>query len=66
MHTASANFQYKDCGYKIDAKWDADANVWIATSDDLPGLVIEADSWRTMLKEIELTAPELIELSAAQ
>jgi len=66
MHTASANFQYKDRGYKIDAKWDADANVWIATSDDLPGLVIEADSWRTMLKEIELTAPELIDLSAIQ
>jgi Domain of unknown function (DUF1902) len=66
MRTTLTNFRYKDRGYKIDAKWDADANVWIATSDDLPGLVIEADSWRTMLKEIELTAPELIELSSTR
>jgi hypothetical protein len=64
MQTASANFRYKDFDYKIDAKWDADAKVWIATSDDLPGLVIEAGTWQTMLKEVELTAPELIEFSA--
>jgi len=35
-----------------------------ATTD--PASLIEADSWQAMLKEIELTAPELIDLSATQ
>jgi hypothetical protein len=63
MRTASTSFRYKDRKYNIQAKWDADANVWIATTDDLPGLVIEARTWQTMLKEIELTAPAFIESS---
>jgi hypothetical protein len=64
MDVASLNFRCKNRNYKIRANWDADANVWIATSRDLPGLVIEAGSWQTMLKEIELVAPDLIELSS--
>jgi hypothetical protein len=28
----------------IKAQWDGEANVWIATSDDVHGLVVEADT----------------------
>jgi hypothetical protein len=47
----------------IQAFWDNDAKVWIATSSDVPGLVIEADSWPSVIQEIELALPDLIELS---
>lgn len=30
--------------YKIDALWDAEAAVWVATSEDVPGLVTEANT----------------------
>lgn len=46
--------------YQIDAQWDDEAHVWIATSADAPGLVIEADSWAKMIEEVRLTLPELL------
>jgi hypothetical protein len=47
----------------IDARWDAEANVWIATSNDVPGLVVEADTWPAMIEEVRLVLPDLLELS---
>jgi Domain of unknown function (DUF1902) len=47
----------------IDARWDGEAHVWIATSADVPGLVIEADTWSAMVEEVKLVLPELLELS---
>ena len=47
----------------IDARWDAEAAVWLATSADLPGLVVEADSWPAMIEEVRLVVPDLLELS---
>ena len=47
----------------IDARWDAEANVWIATSSDIDGLVVEADTWPAMIEEVRLVPPELLELS---
>ena len=47
----------------IDARWDAEASVWIATSNDVPGLVVEADTWPTMIQEVRLVLPDLLELS---
>jgi hypothetical protein len=46
----------------IEARWDGEANVWIATSIDVPGLVVEAESWPTMIEEVRLVLPELMEL----
>ncbi|MHC5825584.1 MAG: DUF1902 domain-containing protein [Nostoc sp.] len=28
--------------FKVEAFWDSDAEVWVAASDDIPGLVTEA------------------------
>jgi hypothetical protein len=47
----------------IQARWDSEAAVWIATSGDVPGLVVEADSWSRMIEEVRLVLPELLELS---
>jgi hypothetical protein len=47
----------------IDARWDAEASVWIATSNDVAGLVVEADTWPAMIEEVRLVLPELLELS---
>jgi hypothetical protein len=37
--------------------------VWLAISDDVPGLVVEAETWTGMIEEVRLTLPELLELS---
>jgi len=47
----------------IQARWDGDASVWIATSSDVPGLIVEADTWPIMIEEVKLVLPELMELS---
>jgi hypothetical protein len=47
----------------IDARFDPEAGVWLATSADLPGLVVEADTWPAMIDEVRLAIPDLLELS---
>jgi hypothetical protein len=47
----------------IQARWDGEASVWIATSDDVPGLVVEADTWPRMIEEVRLILPDLMELT---
>jgi hypothetical protein len=47
----------------IDARWDGEANVWIATSNDVPGLVVEADTWPMMIEEVRLILPELLDVA---
>jgi Domain of unknown function (DUF1902) len=47
----------------IDAGWDAEASVCIATSNDVPGPVVEADTWPAMIEEVRLVLPDLLELS---
>lgn len=46
----------------IKARWDDEARVWIATSDDVHGLVVEADTWAAMIEEARLILPDLLEL----
>ena len=47
----------------INARWDGEAQVWLATSTDVPGLVVEAESWPAMIEEVRLVLPDLLELS---
>jgi hypothetical protein len=47
----------------ITARWDGEAGVWLATSDDVPGLVVEAETWPAMIEEVRLVLPELLEVS---
>jgi len=47
----------------IAARWDSEAAVWIATSEDVPGLVVEAETWPSMIEEVRLVLPDLLELN---
>jgi hypothetical protein len=47
----------------ITARWDDEAGVWLATSTDAPGLVVEAQTWPSMIDEVRLVLPELLTLS---
>ncbi len=47
----------------IDARWNPEAGVWIATSEEVPGLVVEADTWPGMIEEVRLVLPELLDVS---
>ena len=48
---------------RINARWDGEANVWLATSEDVPGLVVEAESWSAMIAETRAVLPELLALN---
>jgi hypothetical protein len=47
----------------IEARWDAEAAVWLATSPEVPGLVVEAPSWTAMIEEVKLILPDFLELA---
>jgi predicted RNase H-like HicB family nuclease len=47
--------------YHVDANWDPDAEVWVATSEDVPGLATEADSIESLTKKLRVMIPELLE-----
>lgn len=49
--------------YKIDMLWDSEAGVWVATSDDIPGLVLESGSFDALLERVRFAAPELLKLN---
>ena len=47
----------------IRLTWDPEARVWIAESDDVPGLVLESDSFDALIERVRFTVPELLELN---
>lgn len=46
--------------YRIDARWDPEAQVWVATSEDVPGLVTEAESIEILTRKLRVMVPELL------
>lgn len=48
----------------VTARWDGEAKVWVATSDDIPGLVTEANSLDLLVQRVLEVAPELMEDNA--
>lgn len=49
--------------YRIDLTWDEEAGVWVATSEDIDGLVLESGSFDALLERVRFAVPELIELN---
>jgi len=49
--------------YIVKLIWDNDAQVWVATSDDIPGLVLESVSFDALLERVRFAVPELFELN---
>lgn len=49
--------------YTIKFSWDEEACVWIATSEDIHGLVLESGSLDALIEKVKYAVPELLELS---
>jgi len=47
--------------YHIQADWDPDAGVWVATSGDVPGLATEAKTIEDLTNRLRIMIPELLE-----
>jgi len=45
----------------IRAEWDSEAGVWVATSDDVPGLSTEADTLEALSAKLDSLVPELLD-----
>jgi hypothetical protein len=48
---------------EIHAQWDDEARVWVATSEDVPGLVTEAPSMNALVDRLKVIIPDLMELN---
>lgn len=49
--------------YVVSMLWDEEASVWVATSDDIPGLVLESGSFDALVERVRFAAPELLNLN---
>lgn len=49
--------------YNVMFHWDPEALVWVATSDDVPGLVLESGSVDALIERVRRAIPELLELN---
>jgi predicted RNase H-like HicB family nuclease len=49
----------------VRATWDPNASVWVATSDDIVGLVTEADTLEALSEKLKIIIPELLELNGS-
>lgn len=47
--------------YVVWAEWDAEADVWVASADDVPGLVAEAQTLEDLNEKLRMLVPELLE-----
>ncbi|MHB9292499.1 hypothetical protein Holit_01597 [Hollandina sp. SP2] len=51
--------------YTITLTWDDEACVWIAESNDIPGLILEAKTVDELIEEAKSASTELLELMDA-
>ncbi len=49
----------------IRAEWDNEALVWVATSDDVPGLATESDTLENLVHKLKIVIPELLEANGS-
>ncbi len=49
--------------YNVQARWDSEGGVWVAESEDDPGLVAEVESPNVLAKKLRVLIPELLELN---
>jgi len=45
----------------VRAEWDEEARVWVATSDDVPGLATEGKTIEKLVEKLKVMIPELLE-----
>jgi predicted RNase H-like HicB family nuclease len=47
--------------YTVQFTWDAEAAVWVAASDDVPGLATRADELDALIDKLKVVIPEALE-----
>ena len=47
--------------YTVHCEWDPMPAVWVATSDDVPGLATGADTLDDLIEKLKVVIPELLE-----
>ena len=47
--------------YTVRAEWDAESSTWVATSEDVPGLVTGADTLEELVEKLRVLVPEMLE-----
>ena len=50
----------------IRASWDDEARVWVAESDDVPGLVLESGSMDALIERLRYAVPEMLALNGTE
>ena len=46
--------------YNVNLVWDDKAEVWVAQSPDVPGLVLESGSFDALIERVRYVAPEIL------
>ena len=46
--------------YHVTAEWDDKAHVWVASSDDVPGLATGAETLEGLIEKLKIVIPELL------
>ncbi len=49
----------------VRAEWDDEARVWVASSDDVPGLATEGDTLEGLVDKLKVMIPELLEANGS-
>ncbi len=45
----------------VRAEWDNETRVWVASSDDVPGLATEEEPLEGLIQKLKVIIPELME-----
>ncbi len=45
----------------VRVEWDEEARVWVATSDDVPGLATEGNNIEKLIEKLKTIIPELLD-----
>lgn len=51
---------------EVRAFWDDEAGVWVAGSEQVPGLATEAETFEQLASKLQRLVPELLELNAPE
>jgi hypothetical protein len=49
--------------FNVQVTWDAEAEMWVADSDEIPGLAAEAPDDKSLWGKLETLIPELLTLN---
>jgi len=49
--------------FNVQVTWDAEAEMWVADSDEIPGLAAEAPDDKSLWEKLEVLIPDLLTLN---